>query len=359
MKKLLLPLLLLGALRSQAQAPADATASAAELVRAGTNLYDAGRYPEALTKYQQALDLAPSNQLARAELAMTYRALDRNTEAAALCQQLVEENPRVSPYVYAVYGSSLDHSRRPTEALAAYRQGMQYFPADFTLRLNEGMTLSGQRDYEGAAASFRYAVALRPDQANAHMLLGTTQLRLGERVPGLLALARYLVLEPNGPRSQQRQQWLDQAIMQGIAPQADDAQRVSISVPASALHKNGGRVGDDFGPEELLLSMQGAVDLGPAAPRKSRLDKFIDQFSTLCRAMGARQPQAGHGFVRTYYAPYFVEMERRGFVPAFAYLTHSSQANAPEVQQWLATHRTQVQVFQEWSRSYEWPKLKQ
>ena len=86
---------------------------------------------------------------------------------------------------------------------------------------------------------------------------------------------------------------------------------------------------------------------------------LCQQFSTLCRAMGARQPQAGHGFVRTYYAPYFVEMERRGFVPAFAYLTHSSQANAPEVQQWLATHRTQVQVFQEWSRSYEWPKLKQ
>ena len=363
MKKLLLPLLLAGALHAQAQAPADATASMAlatnstsvdELVRDGVGLYDAGRYPEALAKYRQALDLAPASPLARAELAMTYSALDRNAEATALCQQLVQENPRVSPFVYAVYGRSLDGSRRPAEALAAYRQGIQYFPADFNLHLNEGIALAGQRDYEGAAASFRYAVALRPDHASAHMLLGITQLHLGARVPGVLALARFLVLEPNSPRSSQRQQWLDEAIMQGVAQ--PDAQHVTISVPASGLRKNGGRVGDDFGPEELLLSLQGAADLQATQPR-TKLEKFIDQFGALCRTMGERQPQAGRGFARTYYAPYFVEMERRGFVPAFAYLAHSSQPNAPEVRQWLAAHPVQVRVFQEWSRSYDWPKL--
>ncbi|NML63797.1 tetratricopeptide repeat protein [Hymenobacter sp. RP-2-7] len=362
MNKLLLSLLLaatLGVARAQTPAPADApaTASAAELVRDGIGLYDAGRYTEALAKYQQALDLAPTSPLARAELAMAYNALDRNDEAAALCQQLVQENPRVSPFVYAVYGRSLADSR-PAEALAAYRQGIQYFPTDANLHLNEGIALAGQRDYEGAAASFRYAVALQPDQASAHMLLGITQLQLGARVPGLLAMARFLVLEPTGPRSQQRQQWLDQVMLQGVAAQPS-GNHVQLSVPASGLRADGGRVGDDFGPEEVLLAMQGAFSLSDASQHKTKLEKFIDQFGALCRALGERQPQAGRGFARTYYAPYFAEMERRGFVPAFAYLTHSAQPNAPEVRQWLAAHPLQVRGFQEWSRSYPWPKLKQ
>ncbi|MGI4834594.1 MAG: tetratricopeptide repeat protein [Janthinobacterium lividum] len=358
MNKLLLSLLLagtLGAARAQTPTDATATASAAELVRDGIGLYDAGRYTEALAKYRQALDLTPASPLARAELAMAYTALDRNDEAAALCQQLVQENPRVSPFVYAVYGQSLADSR-PAEALAAYRQGIQYFPADANLHLNEGMALAGQRDYEGAAASFRYAVALQPNQAKAHMLLGITQLQLGARVPGLLAMARCLVLEPTGPRSQQRQQWLDQVMGQGVAQPAGG--RVQLRVPASGLRPDGGRVGDDFGPEEVLLAMQGAFSLSDASQHKTKLEKFIDQFGALCRALGERQPQAGRGFVRTYYAPYFAEMERRGFVPAFAYLTHSAQPNAPEVRQWLAAHPLQVRGFQEWSRGYPWPKLK-
>lgn len=355
MNNLLLPLLLAGALgAAQAQTPTDATASAsaAELVRDGIGLYDAGRYSEALAKYQQALGLAPANSLARAELAMTYTALDRNDEAAALCQQLVQENPRVSPFVYTVYGQSLADTR-PAEALAAYRKGIQYFPADFNLHLNEGIALAGQRDYEGAAASFRYAVALQPEQASAHLLLGVTQLQLGAWVPGLLALARFLVLEPNGPRSQQ---WLDQVMLQGVA-QAN-AHGVQLRVPASGLRPDGGRVGDDFGPEEVLLAMQGAFTLSDASQHKTKLEKFIDQFGALCRALGERQPQAGRGFARTYYAPYFAEMEQRGFVPVFAYLTHSAQPNAPEVRQWLAAHPLQVRGFQEWSKNYQWPKVK-
>ena len=40
-------------------------------------------------------------------------------------------------------------------------------------------------------------------------------------------------------------------------------------------------------------------------------------------------------------------------VPAFTYVVHSSQ---PDAQQWLAAHPTEVQVFQEWSKNYEWPK---
>ena len=343
----LLPLLLAGALRAAAQT----TDTPADLVKTGVALYDAGKYDEAVASYQQALKQAPGDVLARTELALTYNALGRNSEAAALCQQLIKENPEIGPSVYVTLGNSLDASKKPVEALAAYRLGIKQFPSNYNLYFNEGVTLTGQGKLAEASGSFQRAVQLNPRHASSHMLLGAVQLQQGNRIPGLLALARFLVLEPNSPRSPQRRQWLDQAMTLGVSQQ--DSTHVTINIAAGSLDKKHKNKPDDFGMEEMTLSLAAATSLTKESPAKSATEKFILQFQTLCQLLAEQQGNA-NGFTRTYYVPYFVALEKKGFVPAFAYLAHTSQADAPAVQQWLAAHPNEVQVFLEWSKNYEW-----
>ncbi len=352
MKKLLLLLLgLAGALRAGAQTTT--TDTPAELVRAGVALYDEGKYDQAVAKYQQALAAAPGNAPAQAELAMTYFALHRHADAVALCQQILQAHPDADPVVYVTLGNSLDATQRPTEALAAYRDGLTRYPDSFILYFNQGVTLAGQGQAAAAVASFQRAVALNPRHASSHMLLGSTQLQLGQRVPGLLALARFLVLEPIGPRAAARRTQLDAAMLKGVSQQ--DEHNITVNISAESLKKKKGKLAaDDFGPEEMFLSMAGALTFDEKNKDKTPLEKFIDQFGSLCQVMGEQGPK-GAGFTRTYYVPYFVEMQKKGFVPAFAYLAHRSQAEAPDVQQWLAAHPAEVQVFQEWSKNYAWP----
>lgn len=350
MKKLLFLLLLGGALSPRALAQAS---PARDLVKDGIQLYDAGKYDQALAKYQQALAAEPTSATAQFEVALTYNALGRNAEAKAACEQLIQREADLGPTLYVTYGNSLDGLGQFKQAEQAYRQGLKKYPDNYALYFNLGVAQAGQRQYPAAIASLQQAVARNPGHAGSHMSMGVLQLATGSRVPGVLALARFLVLEPTGPRAAQRLLQLDQAMMQGVKQVGDRA--INIAISPEALGK--GKKADDFGPEELILSMSGALTFDEKSKDKTKMEKFIDQFSSLCQVMGELSAKAtGGGFVRTYYVPYFVALEKKGFVPAFAYLAHSTQPDAPEVQQWLAAHPSEVQVFQEWSKNYEWPK---
>lgn len=354
MRKLLLALLLSGG--AAPGAGAQSVPMVNDLVREGVALYDAGRYEQAAAKYRQALVALPNYAAAQAELALACAALGRHAEAVALCQQVLAAHPEsADALVYATYGNSLDASQQPAAALAVYRQGLQRYPEAYLLYFNQGVTLAGQEREAEAVASFQHAVALNPAHAGSHMGLGGVQLGAGARVPAILALARFLVLEPGSGRAAQRRALLDQALLPGGSP--PEARRAG-AVPAAVPKKNKGKKAgsDDFGPEERLLSLAGALNLDAKDRAETKTEQFIDRFGSLCKALGERAPAAGDGFTRAYYVPYFVELEKRGYVPAFAYLVHGSQADAPEVQQWLAAHPAQVQVFREWSKNYDWPK---
>ena len=335
---------------------AQTSPTARALVQEGIALYDQGQYEQAVAKYQQALAAEPDDLRTQTELALTYNALRRYPEAAALCHRLLKTHPSADPLLYITYGNSLDSNHQPAQALAAYQQGIKYFPGSFMLYYNQAVALVGQQRPTEAVASLQHAAVLRPTHASTQLALGTVQLQQRARIAGVLALARFLVLEPTGARATQFLPQLDQAMMQGVSQQ--DEHHITINVAAESLKKGKGQQADDFAPEEMLLSLTGAQAFDEKHRGMTKTEKFIDQFGTLCSVLSERTKLDSKGFNRQYYAPYFVALQKKGFVPAFAYLIHSSQADALDMQQWLAAHPTEVEVFQEWSKTYEWPALK-
>ena len=330
-----------------------------ELTQDGVRLYDAGKYNEAIAKYQQALAAAPKDETALSELALTYNELGRNAEAVAICEKLVKANPGIDASVYVTYGNSLDAMKKSKQANQVYEQGLKRHPDAYSLHYNAGVAQATSGQVSASINSFQQAVALNPRHGSSHMSLGMMQLGSSGRVPGMMALGRFLVLEPYSARAAQRLPLLDQAINQGATKTGENS--ISINISAEALQgANGKSKGpDNFGPAEMLLSISSAAALmpPPGMPVPTPIEQFSSRFGKLCKVLGeldAKQTEAG--FTWNYYVPYFVELEKKGFVPAFTYLVHASKTDDSEVQQWLAAHPTEVQVFQEWSKNYIWPK---
>jgi hypothetical protein len=59
------------------------------------------------------------------------------------------------------------------------------------------------------------------------------------------------------------------------------------------------------------------------------------------------------GFCWNYYAPYYIEMERRGLTEAFVYLISRSSEDQ-EVLTWLSENRAKVGELLTWSNNYSW-----
>ncbi|WP_210517503.1 tetratricopeptide repeat protein [Hymenobacter terricola] len=349
--------LLWGCSIGAAAAQDNGAASPHALVEEGVKLYDAGKYDEAVAKYQQALKAAPGDETATSELALTYNALGRDAEAAKLCEKLLKANPAADQSVYVTYGNSLDALKKTKEASRVYEQGLKRYPNSYSLHYNQGVAQATSGQAPAAIASFQQAVALNPGHASSHLSLGVMQLSSRARVPAVLALGRFLVLEPRSARATQRLPLLDQAMTQGVSKTGSNA--VTINISEDALNGTNGKSSgpDNFGPAELLLSISGAavLNLPAGAPVPTEIEQFSTQFGHLCKTLGELNDKQ-KGFTWNYYVPYFVEMEKKGYAPAFAYLSHSSQTTVPEVQQWLTAHPAEVAVFQEWSKNYVWPK---
>jgi hypothetical protein len=195
-----------------------------------------------------------------------------------------------------------------------------------------------------------------PLHPSSPLYLGIFTLESGNRIPGMLELARFLVLEPQSKRSPKQVALLDQAMQQGVSKTGEKS--ISINIDSRALKDAGKKKvqPDNFGPSDMLLSMMSAMDYDDKNKGKTSTARFAEKFADLCQNLQELSGKRSTGFVWEHYVPYFVAMEKAGHVPAFAYLIHSSLPDQPHVQQWLEQHPEEVKAFQEWSVAYEWPR---
>ncbi|WP_400191434.1 tetratricopeptide repeat protein [Hymenobacter sp. B81] len=349
----LLRSLLVGALVALPLLGAAQSTEVRTLVREGTKLHDAGRFEEAVAKYQEALKLEPGSGLAQYELAMTYNSMGRNEEAAKLCRALLATPQSATAEVYVTYGNVLDAQKKPKEAIRIYEQGIKRFPEVELLHFNLGIAQYGQQQTEAAVASLQRAVQLQPQHASAHLFLGLLTAETGNRVPAILELARFLMLEPQGRRASTYLPHFDKLMRAGAEKTGDNSITLNVSKQTlDAAQK--GKGADNFAQAEMMLSMMAALDYDdkhkdktPTARMAEKLDRLIGSFA---------EKDTRKGFVWEYYVPYFLEMKRRDFVPAFTYFIRSAHTDQPDVQQWLDAHSAEVAALREWSKNYEWGK---
>jgi Tfp pilus assembly protein PilF/SAM-dependent methyltransferase len=202
---------------------------AATLIDEGNALEELGRIPEAMARYDAAVQVDP--QCARAHLnrgnillagtrfdeALTayQRAITCDPTYAAAHFNLGNLNSRIGEFGLALHNyrtsidirpdfadafiamaNALDSLGRAAEAMDNYKRALVINPGYAEIHFNLGVLASTQQRHEEAANSLRRAVEIKPDFAQAHLNLGTVLSHLGQLDAAEASLRRALSIEP-------------------------------------------------------------------------------------------------------------------------------------------------------------------
>lgn len=340
------------------QHQASPSADVKVLLERGLQQFEADDNAGAAATYEQALRMDPNSVGALTGLMYSCMNLKEYAKTAEACAKLLQLSASSPVTVYSYYGISLSNLGKLAEAEQVYAQGFARYPDDYKLNYNRGSNLVKQQKLTEAHSSFRAAVVANPQHARSHGNLTMGWLGEGARVPAILAQGRLLELNATAAQAAVNPNLFDAALLQGASPnQHGIAMNVTPEHVAAAKQRDNGT--DDFvSIDQRLTALSQQIVAEGTKNHNPKVAQISALFSGFCRLLGEQPQTARVGFAWTYYAPFYVEMEKKGFVPAFVYLTHTAGNDAAASQQWLAAHPAEVAAFQEWSKKYTWPKPK-
>jgi tetratricopeptide (TPR) repeat protein len=223
-----------------------------EKLNAGAELIKAQNYQQGIAAYQEAANMAPTQDIVWYRLGTAYlesartqtdpaQRTQQNTEAYNDLQKAIdlkknavqgqqgqaaakaptpEDNLRLAAY-YDNLGAAAARLGKMDEAANDYQQAAQTDPADAgRYYFNLGVTLhNSAKDTDGkkkAAEAFDKAIAADPKKADAYFLKGSDLFALVEDKDGKMvapdgtaeAFQKYLELQPTGPHAEEAKQML-------------------------------------------------------------------------------------------------------------------------------------------------------
>jgi tetratricopeptide (TPR) repeat protein len=325
------------------------TAKARQLVKEGVQLHDEGKYAEAIGKYDAALAEDASYFSAWYEKSFSLSALGKSEEVVAISKRLLKDFPNEPDLklVYVSYGNVLDESGKGKAALKIYDEGIRKFPDFYLLHFNKGISLSMQNKTEEAIPYFQKAVVLNPDHAGSHNALGRLLINRN-KVPGVLALMRMLVIEPQTKRAAENWQTLQPLLM----PESKKEITISADFLLGSLKEK--KKENSFVAQELMLATLGGEVKSDDGQPITGMKKLIIQLNLFFAGL-ANENKENAGFYWDYYAPYFAALQKSEHLNTFAYIIQATGQDAG-VQEWLKSHGKEIEAFYEWDKQFEWMK---
>ncbi len=332
-------------------------AAADSLISLGIKAHDEGKYALALEWYDEALKQDQDNLYALEEKALTLNTQGKNEEVLPVAQKALQAHPGNKGLrgIYVTYGNALDALKRSQKALQVYEEGIRAFPDFYALYFNKAIALVGSGNTKAGIENLEQSLLLNPDHAGANRALGQLCLAENKRVPAVLALSRFLVLEPQGERAKVVLELLQKAMNGNVKKTSENQINISISAPvADDAGRKRKKTENDFGPVEMMMSLDAALDYDEKYAGKPPVENFLRKLNSVCSVMSGLQKKS-KGFYWDYYAPYFIAMQEEGFTQTFSYLAFAS-TDAPEVAKWLESHQSAIEKFYDWNKDFKWAK---
>ena len=319
------------------------------ILREGIALFEQRKYDEAYLKFDRVRQASPDNTTAMYEMALVHHAKKEYQAAIDLAAQctLYVAAPAPLAQCYGLIGNTLDAARDPRRAVEVYAKGIEVAPVA-SLYYNKAVTQAQSlSDVPGAKASLKTGARLEPGHAGTHMMLGRLFAMDDLKSPAILALSRFLILEPASARTPDAYQiWFRLLAGTLTAPKGPDG-TTNITVDLNQKKDEGDLTQMDF---HISLSRLAASKSGEQA--KPQIQIMADQLQALIGVWVGRGPGPdSETFLWSYYMPYFSEMQKQNFVEPFVYYV-SQRTDLPGVREWLTANRERVVTFLDWSRKF-------
>jgi tetratricopeptide (TPR) repeat protein len=155
-------------------------------------LMELNRFPEAVTEAQNGLAANPKSYALRLRMGAAYLAAGRYAESESVFRDLVAAGDPL-PLGYVGLAQVLLRTGRAEDAATELADAEKKLGKKFLLSYFRGLALARAAKPTEALAAFQQAVQFDPKNAEAHANLGKTQLTLGhvnEAIPALLEALR-------------------------------------------------------------------------------------------------------------------------------------------------------------------------
>lgn len=334
-------------------------------LRSGIEFHDQGKFDAAIDVYQGILKQSPDNTMALYELAYSLAEKKDYARSLEVANRGTAYQSEQLPLFYDLLGSTHDSMGEPQKAIDAYKRGIQVVPDASLLYYNMAVTyLESLNQPDQARLALEQAAALDPTQPTIHLMLGQVFQSNGYSVPGLLAFSTNLIYEPGGPQSLRAYGFFRTILRGGVqsgpsgmqpSGMRDGAMRggaMAMPMPTSSAKKDEG----DFSDVEAQLAVGQRNLMSQMDAGMPEIQALASQVVALFRQIAARpQSQDRSTFTGRHYLPYFLELQKRGYVEPFLYWA-IQRAPVDGVQQWLTANQPKVNEFLTWTRDYKWPQ---
>lgn len=345
---LIAPLLVALATGSSAIAVASSDTPRDPAISEGVLLHDGGEYDKAIAKYREVLAREPGNVTALYEMALSYYAKKDLAAALEAAEAGVRFADPLRPALYVLIGNVRDEKGDSAGAITAYRAGIKEDPKVAQLHLNLGVTFFRQKKWKDARLSFQQAVVLKPNHPTSHYYLAHAYEKEGFKVPALLALTRFLLLEPGPDRSKEALRAMDRLFEDGYERESGGSVKLTLDPKSSREEGN-------FQSAELgMLLTQAASALPDEAEPAVPLPPNVKRLSEALAIVAESADSKARGFAADFYLPYFTAIHAASRVEVASFIALQA-SGLPEVGTWLTDHKKEADAFRAWSAAFSWP----
>lgn len=315
--------------------PQSQAQSLERFIEEGNKRFEQARYSAALSFYQQAETEYAEHPAVLYHLAQTFFVLQNYSEASYYSERLIEKNEKntFTKKAYIILGNSLEERADKKRALETYRRGLKHFPNYFMLHFHVGLLYMEKDDISEALDAFQAAVTDNPAHASSHLSIGLLKEEQKQRIPSVLALSTFLLLEPTGERAE------------NILPQL---QRI-IQTPQTSFEE------DDFELYETQLQAWLKTHPFPLAVKVEEKTKYFEQlFSFLSQLIDKSSAQKRKSsFFWSFYGQLWPDLKNAGFIESISHII-LVPTRSPELRLWLRENEAEYNQLYTWLSKYSW-----
>jgi tetratricopeptide (TPR) repeat protein len=256
--------------------------------------------------YKAALELVNSN---------------KGVEGIPYLEKVIKTNSNYTNAAYSLLGSVYDKSNQPQKAITTYKDGLKAFPQDQTLNFNLGIAYFRDKQYAQAELSAIEAIKIDPKNANSQRLYGLVTFHQNKRANALLAFCNFLLLDPNGDKSDEAITNMQSILKGGVLKVDGTVTKLSVA----------------DAKENANLNAIITASLASAKAKKLSGDALLQyQLKTIFTQVGeASAAKPSQNFFDTFYAGYFYKLAQSNNLPLFVKMLNTKSED-PALSSWVA-----------------------
>ncbi|MEO7211691.1 tetratricopeptide repeat protein [Mucilaginibacter sp.] len=317
------------ALGSGVDASAQSDSSVAGLIKQGVELNNQKKYPEAAESYKAALALEPDNVQANYQMAFTLFSAGKNKEALPFIEKASKgNNPKFTAAAYSLMGSIYQSVNQLPNAVNAYKNAIKADGSNQRIYYNLGIAYFKGKLYGEAEQTFATAIELDSSDAGSTRMYALSAFHQNKRAEATFGFCRFLMLEPNTPRSAEVYGNL-QNILQGGVLKPEPGYREPRDMSSA-----------DPGNKVLTKALAGVANRKYA----TSADLLAAQLKSIFNAVG-NIPVEKYAFWQSL-ATYFGQLTASNNLPTFA--RYISQSAKPESAKWLKDNPDKLSALKNW-----------